>query len=609
MTAPSVTRTLERFSDVRPDGRGWTAKCPAHDDHKPSLRISVGDDGRILLHCHAGCSFEAILAAVHLTVQDVSPGDARPASPEADEIHYVYHDEEGKLLYRVVRGPVTDGKKTFWQQRPDGHGGWANGVSGIRKVLFRLPELLAADPSEPVLIVEGEKDVLTATRLGFLATTNPSGAGKWTEESEEKHHYGDVLRGRNVFIIPDNDPPGRTHAGSVLRILRPICASVRLLELPNLPPKGDLSDWIQAGGTAERLRALLAGESLIFVEASRSYGDLVRDETPRPPSLLGDGLLYARQIGQIHGPDGCRKSWETLHLLVDAATGRPHWGLPTRAGGIRCGLVSLEDDLWILQDRLAAIVGTTEADEALLNRNLHVVCPPFYDGPWDLVDPAGRSAIRTWIKQLALELVIVDHLSKAHTLPDEKDLRPVSNAALEIARVCSCGVLFDHHDRKGLPGSGGRTDAGASRGDSRFAADCRLRIAMKEIGDLIRLTVEKSTGRAKPEPIWLRQDESGVLTLTSAPVRKAKEAASRRERMLEIITAASAQGATPQALADELGVTVRTITTYGQELEAKGSIMRTGKAQGTRYMVRKVEGSSGPSSGPSLTLGKHGATR
>ena len=593
MTAPPATRLMERFPDARPNGTGWMAKCPAHEDHNPSLSISQGEDGRVLLHCHAGCPLEAVLSAAGLTKKDLFLNDGHPSTPARQEIPYTYQDETGKSLFRVVRGAVRDGKKTFWQQRPDGRGGWTNSASGVRKVLFRLPELTEADPSEPVLIVEGEKDVLKAVELGFIATTSPGGAGKWTEETEAEHHYGDALRGRNVVIIPDNDYAGRKHALSVQQVLRPICASVRQIDLPDLPPKGDLSDWVQAGGTAEKLRALLSGENLAFIEASRSYRELMNDRTPRPPSVLGDGLLYARQIGQIHGADGSRKSWESLHLLVDAATGRLHWGLTTRDGGIRCGLVSLEDDLWILQDRLSAIVLATDADEDLLTTNLHIICPPFFDTPWDMVDPAGRSAIKAWVRKNALDLVIIDHLSKAHGLPDERDLRPVSNAALEIARECTCGVLFDHHDRKGLPGSGSRVDAGASRGDSRFSADCRLRIAMKEIKDRIQLTVEKSTARRKPAPIWLRQEESGVLAVTSAPARNTEEAEHRRERMLELISDAMPEGTTPKALAAELGVSERTVTTYGRQLEGEELITRTGKAQGTRYVVRKVEEPSG----------------
>lgn len=257
MASSAIGRVLQHFPDAKRSGSGWAARCPAHEDHNPSLSISEGDDGRVLLHCHAGCSVEAVLSAIGLKASDLFSAGERPIRPAPQPVQYVYHDEHGKPVFRVVRGPVRDGKKTFWQETPDGKGGWTKGVSRVRKVLFRLPELLAADPSAPVLIVEGEKDVLTAAGLGLVATTNPGGAGKWTAESDAAHRYSDALRGRHVVIIPDNDLVGRRHALSVLAVLRKVCASVRRVDLPGLREKGDLSDWVQAGGTAAELRAMI----------------------------------------------------------------------------------------------------------------------------------------------------------------------------------------------------------------------------------------------------------------------------------------------------------------------------------------------------------------
>src|SRR5262249_52978043 len=138
-------------------------------------------------------------------------------------------------------------------------------LKGITPVLYRLPELLAADPATTVWICEGEKDcdnlAAKALPLKLVATCNPMGALKW------RRHYSDSLRGRNVVIIPDNDPPekkypegkGRAHARQVAQSLRGKAASIKILELPGLPPKGDVSDFLDAGGTIDRLRDLAAG--------------------------------------------------------------------------------------------------------------------------------------------------------------------------------------------------------------------------------------------------------------------------------------------------------------------------------------------------------------
>ena len=113
---------------------------------------------------------------------------------------YDYADADGKLLYQVVRYAP----KSFLQRRPDGNDGWIWDLEGVKRVLYRLPELLAA-PEHEVWIVEGEKDADRLASLGFIATTNAGGAGKWRSE------FSDLLRGRHVVVLPDNDETGRRH--------------------------------------------------------------------------------------------------------------------------------------------------------------------------------------------------------------------------------------------------------------------------------------------------------------------------------------------------------------------------------------------------------------
>jgi hypothetical protein len=122
-------------------------------------------------------------------------------------------------------------------------------------VLYRLPELLAADPAVPVHLGEGEKDVDRLRALGLTAICNPMGAGTWRPE------YNSNLQGRAVVILPDHDDPGRAHAPKVARCLHGIAASVKIVELPNLPEKGDISDWLDAGGTVEHLQVLVGAAS------------------------------------------------------------------------------------------------------------------------------------------------------------------------------------------------------------------------------------------------------------------------------------------------------------------------------------------------------------
>ena len=174
------------------------------------------------------------------------------------ECVYPYHDADGKVIHETVRYRLPNGDKDFKQRRPDGKGGHIWNLKGVVPVLYHLPEILAADLNEPVWIVEGEKDADNLIRIGLLATTNPMGATKW------KSAYSEILSGRICRIIPDNDPPepkypigkGRWHAHQVRDSLAGKAASIKIVELPDLPPKGDVSDWLAAGGTARKLEAI-----------------------------------------------------------------------------------------------------------------------------------------------------------------------------------------------------------------------------------------------------------------------------------------------------------------------------------------------------------------
>jgi hypothetical protein len=174
------------------------------------------------------------------------------AAPSTIIATYDYNDESGVLLFQVVRRAPKD----FRQRRPNGKGGWIWSLGNTRRVLYRLPEVGDAVASgRMVLVVEGEKDADNLRKLGFTATCNAGGANKWRAEYNESLHDADVV------IIGDNDDAGRAHVAQVASSLHRIAQRVRALDLdqawPECPAKGDISDWIEAGGTAEALSALV----------------------------------------------------------------------------------------------------------------------------------------------------------------------------------------------------------------------------------------------------------------------------------------------------------------------------------------------------------------
>jgi putative DNA primase/helicase len=219
-------------------GRNGDWPCPAHEDNTPSLSVSPGNEG-VVLYCHAGCATEAVVAALGLTMADLFD---TPRSNGSDiTATYDYVDEQGTLLFQVVR---KIGKK-FVQRRPDGNGGWVWNIHGVRRVLYRLPDVVrGVREGIPVFVVEGEKDADRLHALGVPATTNPHGAGKWRTE------YNASLAGADVVIVADRDDAGRAHAHHIAQQLNGIAARVRTFE----PVEGkDISDHLAAGHKVKEL--------------------------------------------------------------------------------------------------------------------------------------------------------------------------------------------------------------------------------------------------------------------------------------------------------------------------------------------------------------------
>ena len=282
-----LERVLAHFPDARRNGAGWMVRCPSHEDHTASLSVAEGRDGAVLLHCHAGCPVDAVVAAAGLVMGDLFPATAEPRTITAT---YPYRDADGELLYEVVRYRP----KGFAQRRADGAGGWTWSLNGVERVLYRLPELIAADPERLVLVVEGERDADRLASLGLLATTGAGGAGKWRPE------YADALRGRRVAVLPDNDDPGRQHAEQVARSLLGVAAEVRIVALPDVPMKGDVSDWLDAGGTVDGLKKLVRAAPLVTAETLSA-----------PPPRVPDG----KEAAQFLEPED--RGTATLSALGD----------------------------------------------------------------------------------------------------------------------------------------------------------------------------------------------------------------------------------------------------------------------------------------------------
>ncbi len=380
---------LSLLHGVQDKGNGqYMARCPAHDDHKQSLSVKMGEK-KIVCHCMAGCEYDDILKAMGLTWKDVYKMDenaprtgkasgekpasahaakpaapAQPAQKKAVDLNmlrvggeynvrrknpvsgkdewvkeailkcYEYTDEKGNPQLRVYR---TSGKN-FPTVHLDG-GKWYWGDGDKKDLLYKLPRVLKAiEKNTPVLLVEGEKDVETLESMGYVATSNKGGAGKWSEK------LSSYLTGAKVIVIPDNDEPGRKHGKIVCNALSGVAREVRLVTLrrtktAQLPEKGDISDLVQLIGmdkAKEELERLIAFSPVLSRKVSdddyAEYFDGIQGVS------ISNGCMYqvlkdgdvkrmsnfvALPLEQVAQDDGTPEMQYSLTVAGWSNTGRP----------------------------------------------------------------------------------------------------------------------------------------------------------------------------------------------------------------------------------------------------------------------------------------------
>ena len=267
--------------------------------------------------------------------------------------YWEYHDETGEPLFRVKRAPP----KRFTQEAADGRGGfvsYSGCMKDVRRVPYRLPELIAADPSATVYIVEGEKDADRLVAAGLVATTSAGGAGNWRKE------YAEHFIGRRVCILPDNDDPGRMHAMKVAQSLASHGIGHRIVTLPGLPDKGDVSDWLDAGNTVDQLRSIAASSAApaasdpVLARMFPGLPDymplgctptpaqtkpgfsLIRADTMEfvEPEFVIGGLMETETLAMLFADPGSGKSFVALDMAASVATGQGFHGRDVKQGAV-----------------------------------------------------------------------------------------------------------------------------------------------------------------------------------------------------------------------------------------------------------------------------------
>lgn len=318
MAGAATERILNLLSGVKSIPNGWKARCPAHDDKIASLQVSERSDLSVGLHCHAGCDKYAITGALGLTFADLF----MPKDSDGKLIvsTYDYKALDGELLYQAVRFFPKD----FRQRRPDGSGKWTWNMVPLKDkhVPYRLPELKGHNL---MIVVEGEKDADRLWSLGLPATTNSGGAGKWSSSESKALAAAGVSR---VVILPDNDEPGYHHADLVAKSVKVLGIAVTVLPLPDLPPHGDVSDWLMNGGSKDALLDLINAKPFVVPPGATttSIAPVVSDDAYLALDLkayhttdLGMAETFRDRFGDLLRYDHQRSQW----LLWDGHFWRP----------------------------------------------------------------------------------------------------------------------------------------------------------------------------------------------------------------------------------------------------------------------------------------------
>jgi Protein of unknown function (DUF3631) len=255
----TLNEFLGKLEHGKRSGTGWTARCPAHEDRENSLSVTE-KDGKIPVHCFAGCTVESVVQALGLEIKNlfstVGTEKKKAPPPKAELLReHIYTLADGTPAARKLRWGSHDADqdrklKRFSRQRWL-EGRWVNGLDSRQQTalpLYRLPEFLAAEARHVVILAEGEHDADAAAQMGFIATT--SGGTRTFTESHAKQFVG-----RRVVIVSHPKPQERAEAEKRAALLHGHAANVKIVMMPGVK---DLADAIDAGTPKAVIDALIA---------------------------------------------------------------------------------------------------------------------------------------------------------------------------------------------------------------------------------------------------------------------------------------------------------------------------------------------------------------
>jgi AAA domain/CHC2 zinc finger len=494
-------------------------RCPFHDDRTASLSINLQEG---VWNCHAGCGSGG-LVAFEMRMSNCDAETAKTnvtaivgsdlfRSGDLPEAIYQYRDALRELVFEKLRYPG----KQFRQRRPIGKG-YAYDLHGIPKVLYNLPELVTANV---VIVCEGEKDCDNVTRAiktvgddelkgaRVVATTNFDGAGHWLEE------YNPYFAGRKAIIIPDDDPIGAAHALRVARAVYPFAAGVKIVNLPGLGEKGDVTDFLQTHTVLELFAEMAKAPQWFPPKAAQSLFTTMPQFVATVPDdidWLIEKVIQRSANGMIAAAPKAGKSWAASDMAIALALGEPWLGFNVPRP-VKVALISREDSPQLTAWRLQNLWrGRSAKNPFLIETNLHINTR--LHSPQLLLDNAEQlSEAIAAMKEFQPEFVILDVFNVLHSAEenDNSEMRMIMRQLSRIQSEVKCGIGVIHHYNKAVESNMMQR----LRGASAIGGWCEwlIGISMQDEATKTRRMEFESKASESPEPVLFRIVTTGDST-------------------------------------------------------------------------------------------------
>lgn len=498
-------------------------RCPFHNDGTASLSIDLDSGVFKCFGCGIGGGYLAFEmkfstcdeATAWANIAEITGAKQQHLPGQRPEATYQYFDAAGKLAFEKLRYPG----KRFTQRRPDGKNGWVYKLDPGRKPLYNLPAVLVANE---IVVAEGEKDADNAAKAlkacagvsgAFVAgTTNFDGAGKWKDTESV------FFAGKRVVVFADNDEVGRKHAETVAASVYPFALGVKVIQFPELPDHGDVSDFLKAG-TAEQLVERIkktpqwrpAGITSRLLVPGLEFAASI----PEHIDWLVEGVIQAGANGMFAADPKAGKSWAAVDLAISLAIGAD-WLDFKVARPIKTAIISREDTPGLTAWRIGHLLrGKATGSLDLGVSNLWVNTKRQSDD-YRLDNEEQHREMIAELKARAIQFAVFDVLNVLHSADenDNQEMRVILQKINEIQKETGCQIGLVHHFSKSEQGSLIKRIRGSSAISGWVEWAIGISVADQDMG--IRKMEFETKADQPPAPIYYRiiaEKDSGVARL------------------------------------------------------------------------------------------------